>query len=71
MPVLSDPPVAVAKAAIAPKATDRRGAAVYLGVSLTKIDEMLATGALRARKHGRRWIIAIVELYGFSTALRV
>jgi excisionase family DNA binding protein len=62
MRVLSDPPVSVAKAAITPKATDRRGAAIYCGVSLTKIDQWLTTGKLRAQKDGRRWIIALAEL---------
>ncbi|HEY2476931.1 MAG TPA: hypothetical protein VGI19_19270 [Candidatus Cybelea sp.] len=56
------PPVSVAKAAVAPQATDRRGAAVYLGIGITKVDAMLAAGTLQGRKHGRRWIIAIAEL---------
>lgn len=62
MALSSDRPVSAAKAAVAPRATDRKGAALYLGVSLTKIDEMLANKDLRAKKHGRRWIIPIAEL---------
>jgi excisionase family DNA binding protein len=62
MPSLSRPPVSVAKAAVAPKATDRRGSAIYLGVGVSKVDEMLATGVLRGKRHGRRWIIPIAEL---------
>jgi excisionase family DNA binding protein len=65
MPISSDRPVSIAKAAVAPKATDRKGGAIYLGVSLTKIDQMLASGVLRARKHGRRWIIPFAELDRF------
>jgi excisionase family DNA binding protein len=55
-------PASMAKAAVVPKATDRKGAAISLGVGLTKIDEMLANGTLRARKHGRRWIIPLAEI---------
>ena len=46
----------------------RRTAADALGVSLRTIDALLATGALRARRIGRRVLIPKTELMRFLNA---
>lgn len=51
-----------------PGAYDRRGAAHYLAISLSKIDELLRSGALKSRRVGRRVVIARVELDRFLEA---
>lgn len=52
----------------APGALGRRGAALYLAISLSKLDELLRSGELRSRRVGRRVVIARAELERFLEA---